>query len=282
MKIVEKDRVLKTNDYSLFKIDNNYKFSNVKLESLQIEMSIKNLCQDLPILIDENFNILDGKYKFTACKNLKLPIYYKCVQVSNKIDLLKAKEVFFKPSIHDYLIAHSDKLLYRKIIDWRNVLKFSYSEIINVIVGFQYKNHTKCKNSRLFKDGLIEYDPKFDFIFKKLVEFDVRFNKEFEGLMYSLYFSKLELSNNDWNLDKTFEYILNTKHLDSYLILAKEHHPNICDIQTYIDEVYYFYKDEFDINSTSECYIGSYKYNKPKYPNLLLIESYLGRSIYVK
>lgn len=283
MKIVEKDRVLKTNDYSLFKIDYSYKFSKIKLESLEIEMSIKNLCQDLPILIDENFNILDGKYKFTACKNLKLPVYYKVAVISNKIDLLKAKELIFKPTIHDYLMAHSDKLFYRKVVDWKTVLKFSYSDILSSIVGLDYKNHTKCKLSKDFKDGLYEYEPQYDFIFKKLFDFNTRFNETYTGLKYYLSDSKDILDINDYNLDKTFNEILNTKHLEYFLILANEHHPSICDIFTFMAEVNDLYHD-ININDTVKTlmYYRNEIFDQPKYPNLLLIESYLGKSIFVK
>lgn len=291
MKIVEKERVLKTSDYSLFKIDDNYKFSKIKLESLEIEMGIKNLCQDLPILIDENFNILDGKYKFTASKNLKLPIYYKVCVVSNKVDLLKAKEINFKPTIHDYLMAHSDKLLYRKIVDWKNVLKFSYSDIIDSIIDFDYKNHPKCKESKKFKDGLYEYDRKYDFIFKKLSEFINRFNVEFEGLNFKLSQVKSILVENSYNIDNSFNQIYKSKYVNEYLILAKEHHPSICNIFDYIYEVECFYMEHNldNVNDMDKAY-GVYNkwsdaYDYPtyyKYPTLRLIESYLGKTIFIK
>lgn len=289
MKIVEKDRVLKTEDYSLFKVNDDYKFSNKKLESLEIEISVKNLCEDLPILIDENFNILDGKYKFEACKKLKLPIYYKVVKVSNKLDLLKAKEISFKPTIHDYLITHSDKLCYRKILEWKSTLKCPYSQIIQAIIGFEYKqNHGNHKDTIRFKNGFLEYEPKFDFIFKKLVEFRDKFVLNFGDLNYKIDDAHYFIEHKDYNVDTAISAIKETKCIENFLHLAKEGHPHIKDIFTFMDEIDLLYcNEEYNIDSKETKYDfgrkeSPYSYEVYQFPNLRLIESYLGKKIFIK
>jgi hypothetical protein len=186
-------------------------------------------------------------------------------------------------------MAHSDKLFYRKIVEYKQVLKFSYTDIVEVITGKIYKPKLKCHFSRNFKDGLIEYEPSYDFIFNKLVEFNNLFIKTY-GLEYKLSDAKSLLDYNSYNVDKSFDEIKNTKHLDSYLELALQHHPDICDIFTYMAEVEdYYYNESHVVNDTKEVYLNGtnlfgmkFKNTEYIYPNLMLIENYLNKKIFTK
>lgn len=131
VKETEKNRVLFTEDYSVFKINEHAKIFNKKIEEMIISMEVKNLSKDMPILVDENYNVIDGKYRFLANKQLGNPIYFKVSQVTNYLDALTANELNSKPTLMDYLLAHKDKLAYRKALEYKSKLPYPVHDIIN-------------------------------------------------------------------------------------------------------------------------------------------------------
>lgn len=66
--------VYETTDYSKFRfIDGNRELDHVK----KVEKSIKSVgCLWQPVLCNEKYEVIEGQHRFTACKNLGLPIIY--------------------------------------------------------------------------------------------------------------------------------------------------------------------------------------------------------------
>jgi hypothetical protein len=89
----EKSRILQTRDFSLFEFP-DVKISKKHLEWVKESILDKNLLPDYPILVDDQYNILDGKYKFLACYELKIPIHYKIAEVTTLMDAIRIKEIF--------------------------------------------------------------------------------------------------------------------------------------------------------------------------------------------
>lgn len=77
MKDVESDiKVYVTKDYSIF----NFLESNRAVNQNQVKKIVKSIQENgyypVPILVDDNYNIIDGQHRFTAVEQLNLPVYY--------------------------------------------------------------------------------------------------------------------------------------------------------------------------------------------------------------
>lgn len=100
--------IFETSDYDKFKImagNRNINLSSVK----KIEESIaKNGFKMCPILVNENFEIVDGQHRFTALKDLGLPIYY-VIENGLNIEDCKILNLNVKNwSMTDFLKSYSD------------------------------------------------------------------------------------------------------------------------------------------------------------------------------
>lgn len=67
--------IRKTNDYSKFSImKGNRAIDKSKVKKLVKSMEVKQLV--CPIIVNENYEIIDGQHRFTASRELGLPVYY--------------------------------------------------------------------------------------------------------------------------------------------------------------------------------------------------------------
>jgi len=70
-------KIEKTRDYDKFSLILGNRIINTnKVKNLMNSISEKNLMELNPIIVNNNFEISDGQHRFTALKNLGLPIVY--------------------------------------------------------------------------------------------------------------------------------------------------------------------------------------------------------------
>jgi len=73
----EQNQVKITRDYNLFKmVSENRDIKEVHVKKLTESISENNLMSINPIIVNENFEIIDGQHRYLACKKLNVPIYY--------------------------------------------------------------------------------------------------------------------------------------------------------------------------------------------------------------
>jgi hypothetical protein len=77
----ELNKINETTDYEKFKfLDTNRQLVRSHVESLSADIAAHpEILRVQPILVNENFFIIDGQHRFTAAKELKLPVYYTVV-----------------------------------------------------------------------------------------------------------------------------------------------------------------------------------------------------------
>ena len=73
MKII--NQVMKTNDYTIFSQIKGNRFIN-KSHLNRIKQSIKEEYLEVPIIVNEKYEIIDGQHRFEAVKELKKEIYF--------------------------------------------------------------------------------------------------------------------------------------------------------------------------------------------------------------
>jgi hypothetical protein len=101
--------VLKTNDYSKFKTKKgNRTLNKLHLKRLAESVKLHDLLHANPILVNENFEIIDGQHRFNVCMELKKSVHY--IQVKSlglkEIQILNANSKNWKSE--DYVNGYCD------------------------------------------------------------------------------------------------------------------------------------------------------------------------------
>jgi len=99
--------VMKSSDYEKFSILEQNRVVNDKHVN-ELVVSIQNSGQLTPIIINENFEIIDGQHRFDACRILKIPVMYLISYKTsiNEVILMNNTQKSWK--LHDYLRCFSD------------------------------------------------------------------------------------------------------------------------------------------------------------------------------
>jgi hypothetical protein len=104
--------VYKTNDHSLFNFPDNFIYRERFYDYLKESISHKNLLIDCPILVDKNFNIVDGCYRVLVAKSMGIELFYRFTE-NKRIDHVNIKDVRDKILADDYLLYYKDNVNYR-------------------------------------------------------------------------------------------------------------------------------------------------------------------------
>ena len=99
--------VMKSSDYEKFSILEQNRVVNDKHVN-ELVVSIQNSGQLTPIIINENFEIIDGQHRFDACRILKIPVMYLISYKTsiNEVILMNNTQKSWK--LPDYLRCFSD------------------------------------------------------------------------------------------------------------------------------------------------------------------------------
>lgn len=157
--------VYKSNDYSIFKIPDNFIYRERFYDYLKESITQKNLLIDCPILIDINFNIVDGCYRFLVAKSLGIELFYRFTE-NKRIDHVNIKDVKDKVMAEDYLIYYKDNINYRMLASELDkfsglVPKRKFLELM----GVNSKSRTKFGT---FKNGEYIFEDKYEKKCKRL------------------------------------------------------------------------------------------------------------------
>lgn len=194
-----------------------FEFPDVKISKkhlVWIKESLleKNLLPDYPILVDDKYQILDGKYKFLACYDLGLPVHYKVAEVTGLLDALRVKQICKTSTLKEIIEAYKHVEQYSNLIYLRDHFGgIHYSTILKFVDGCEYKKvdgTAICINKYILASG-------------KLPEFNVSLvEKRITTFNYVM-------SEFDWDensivmLLRYYGYSLDFKFLSKYLRKAK-------------------------------------------------------------
>ena len=129
-------RVMKTNDYSIFKtIDGNRQVQQKNVNNLIQSMKEKLLM--CPIIVNEDNEVIDGQNRLQALKLLKLPVYYLPVKGYGirEVQMLNTYQKDW--GINDFMDCYSKEgrnnyILYKQFYTkW----KFNHQESMNLLIG---------------------------------------------------------------------------------------------------------------------------------------------------
>lgn len=147
-----------TTEYDIFKfLDGNRNIDTKHVNSLIESIKTKNLLSVRPILVDENFNILDGQHRLEAAKMLGIPIFYFQISSSDKSEIIKLNQNNKNWKLQDFLKFHS---INNKNNNYINILKILTQYGWDLQEFFIYSNYNirKIKQRKIFEDGFYTYD----------------------------------------------------------------------------------------------------------------------------
>lgn len=139
-------------DFSL--IDGNRPVNLYHVQALKESMEEnQELIPAIPIVVNEDLEILDGQHRFYALRELGAPIYYVVIQGASLKQIQKLNTTSKAWKMEDYANSYAkiDNENYIKFIEIKEKFpEFSYGAVI-MFLQKDVKNYTSLKN---FKTGL--------------------------------------------------------------------------------------------------------------------------------
>lgn len=185
-----------TEDYSIFnKIESNRKLNERNLSKLL--KSFESGQMIIPILVNENYEVIDGQHRLHVCQKLKLPVYYYMVEGYGKEELAKA-QVSAMWSNKDYLNygIKEDNENYIWLSNFSNSNNISIPSALKIYSSLS-NNNEKCIKM-LFENGNLviekEIRIKMEDFMSKLQDFkksEICDTKNFISAFLILYSSEL-------------------------------------------------------------------------------------------
>ena len=145
-------KVQSTKNYSLFqKLNGNREINQSNLN--RIKESMQKELLPIPVLVNHNYEVIDGQHRVAAATELKLPIYYMIVPGMDLNDVHTLNSIGKKFSFDDYLEGYAAAGLthYKNALVFRNKYKFSIAVYMYIWLGD--KGMSKGIGGDLFKSG---------------------------------------------------------------------------------------------------------------------------------
>lgn len=184
--------IRKTNDYSLFKnILGNRSLKDKNYNKLLKSMRENQLV--IPILINENWEIIDGQHRYNSCKTLGLPVYYYMIEGYAIEEVKIANQVSCNWGTEDYLNLHvelenHEYLRFKRVLEIYNL---KTPQLLKLISMLNKDNLSKLKLD--FQDGVFvidNYDNLIDFL-DKLQDFNIGNFTVYNSTKFTEAFAKL-------------------------------------------------------------------------------------------
>lgn len=184
------NEVLITTDYDKFSfLDGNRKLNLRNYYKLVNSMKEEQL--QIPIIVNEDMCIIDGQHRFSASKELKLPVYYivqkgyglSQVKRANMVSSNWTKEDFLDSHIKDGAAGYEH---FKEIIDTYNV------NIIDLIKVFAFvQNKNQAITAKHFEEGSFVLDGEETVICMLDALEDFSYFKEYKSRQFFTAFMKL-------------------------------------------------------------------------------------------
>jgi len=155
----EVNQVLKTNDYSMFKhMNGNRNINKLHLKRLTESMSEKYI--EVPIIVNNNNQIIDGQHRFEAAKELKKDVYYIKVRNLNLDDVHRLNTNSKNWTAEEYMQGYCELGLedYIKYRDFKRKYGFGHNETNAILTNRSRMSGSKNTD---FNDGvfkILDYD----------------------------------------------------------------------------------------------------------------------------
>ena len=217
---------METTNYDLFSFKNeNRGISRIKVK--QLTENFKNYGYDpnYPILIDNNFKIIDGQHRFIACKESNLPIIYNLSRHITNEYMRSLNITSSAWELSDYIKSYASEGIecYVKFLQFKESFNITFSNSIVIMFGTggnvtkKIRNGENIKIFENYKDVAI-YLNRFELSFNKrksFVEaikklFDAKIDEKYKNIILDKQLLIQEMASTNQYL-KCFENIINNR-----------------------------------------------------------------------
>jgi len=173
--------VYQTNDYDAFKfMEDNREVLQSRVERLK--QSFSEMYIPCPIIINQNYEIIDGQGRFNSAKELNMSILYLIVEDANIDDCRRMNVCQKNWTTWDFIESYAvtGNINYKIILEFRN--KFPYISGAQNIVYYLHRSQDNFdgKILEIIKSGNLKIKPGFEESYEiavNLKDFE-EFNKE--------------------------------------------------------------------------------------------------------
>ena len=259
MKVVRTMNVYATKNYDVFnisEINRNIKPSQVKV----IKNSIIAEGQQKPIVLDNDFYIIDGQHRYYALKELNIPVEFiisnrSGVTIKDKMNIMESQNTSFSWTYMEKLELRSkiddNYLRLKKLID-------QYGFGLNITLDILFNKRTHIKSSKKMANITIGFLENTLVITDELV---IKSIKRFDKFKKLKEINRLFLNNEKVRMLLS---LINNQGLDLDVLISKAQKnsgrvEDLCKVNKTID----FIEKLYNFNSKKPTYfIDPIKYNK--------------------
>lgn len=216
--------IMSTTDYEKFKFRKGNRTLNRK-NFLKLVNSMKEKQLMIPILVNEKFEIIDGQHRFSASKELGLPIYYYIIEGYGSEEMQRANLVSSNWTKEDFLSMYVEEgnQNYEQIQEIKDTFDVSIGLMIKVFAKMKGINQKMISKS--FEEGTIDVADKIDEVIQFFYALeDFSFFGAYKTLQFAGAFLKLYNQEN-YNhslmlerLEKRKEQLIKKSTVDDYLV----------------------------------------------------------------
>lgn len=167
--IKQEDRIESVNyitmEYDKFKfIKSNRALNRNNVENLKDSMLVEAL--PVAIIVNENFEIIDGQHTFTARKELGLPIIYRVIEGIGEKQMitLNVNKANWKPQDYLNYFCSNEYGNYIEFKNIKNKYHITISDLLTIFDSLSDNVIGENARGRLFKEGNLDISNKDDVI----------------------------------------------------------------------------------------------------------------------
>ena len=142
--------VYETNNHNMFKkIIGNRDLSKLNINRLKRSFAEKQL--QVPLIINELSQVIDGQHRLEVCRELGLPVHYIQVDGYTLEDVMRVNSISRQWNLNDCVDSYCDlgNVNYKAYRDFKNKYKFGHCES-QLLIGIRGNNKERAE---LFRTG---------------------------------------------------------------------------------------------------------------------------------
>ncbi len=167
--------ILSTTDYSIFKtVTGNREISRGHVSKLADAIDNRNMLSARPIIVNAEFEVIDGQHRLEAAKLLNVPIYYVVMARGDYKDVAILNEAAMNWSSGDYvtMFAKQGYPQYKKLEDLVKDYDISVSYVLHAIKMVDVHSGSYSRDS--FVDNELHIFKSGDFVLPQKTEIELR------------------------------------------------------------------------------------------------------------
>lgn len=159
-------QVYKTDEYEKFKFMEGNR--NIDLKHLvKLTESFRTKQLPIPIIVNKNYEILEGQHRYLVCKTEELPLYYMIIEDSNIEDAILINTTSKKWTMNDYLdhycaLGKQDYIKLKEFMDITGLNCATARMFAEVFTGKVSKNNNRFSTGNFEMINFEEAFRKFE------------------------------------------------------------------------------------------------------------------------